>query len=196
MLGIKQLASFHAALLAGAPWDELLRNERVTRAQWLAAERACLDALAAESAAGGFELRDLYLRAFYGVAPAAPSGPTLPFEPSTRVPSTPLRSTEIAPQVAPAPRPAAPASPDASPTPEIPALALQQYVSLQVELDLHPQRRAETLTRYHISEAQLAELEAAYVARIAADPQLRAEWDAAYASSLVLLVASSSDRTP
>ncbi len=370
MLGIEQMASLHASILGGAPWEEILRRERVTRAQWLAAERACLDALEAESRTGGIELRDRYLRAFHGeptpsvaapieaLAPSVPaplqrpsfelaarapevaspsavvaritSGPAaapawmppsmrgfadvegtqiapegaaleaaLPFEPDARASTPPpsqavpplpspspnrgpapsraapmipagmrgfadVEGTQIAPEGAvieaalpfePDARASAPPSSQAVPArptgPVIPAgmrgfadvegtqlapsapsgpslpfaaaaavassmasppvassaasppraparpatlasaaapMPLQQYASLRVELDLHPQRAAETLRRYHVADAQLAALDALWSARIASDPQLRAAWDAAYASYRAWLV--------
>ena len=411
MLGLERMASLHAAILAGKPWEELLRRERVTRAQWLAAERACLDALAAESAAGGSELRDRYLRALHGEpapagapaldapAPGAParvevpsfelaarateraappveppipphagapaeapawmpkgmrafadldgtqlapqdssSGAALPFHSDANPAAAPapasvvpramrafadVDGTQIAPrdsspgaalpfhsdagpaaapasasvvpramrafadvdgtQLAPqdsspgaalpfhpgagpgaAPAPGAPSTPKAGPAPAsviprgmrafadvdgtqiapegsaaepalpfetgagatekpaapppgaatspvappsaataprssatapekpsaAPALSFQQYVSLRVEIDLVPSRRAETLRRYYITEPQLGALDALWSGRIAADPKLRASWDAAYASYRAWLVSS------
>ncbi|APR77727.1 Putative secretion system X protein GspD-like protein [Minicystis rosea] len=110
MMDLESLARFHAALTAGATWDDLFRRERVTRAQWLSAERAWLEALSAEAAAGRFDLADRYLRALAGMgvealppAPPAPEikpAPTAPsivpaLPPMPAIPAAMLRFTDV-----------------------------------------------------------------------------------------------------
>lgn len=75
---------------------------------------------------------------------------------------------------APAPKPAA-AEPEAEARP--PALELKRYVSLTVELSADPARRAETLSRYRLTEAGKTALDKVYKARFAADPAARAEFE-------------------
>jgi hypothetical protein len=80
------------------------------------------------------------------LATDAPKRPALPFEPS---------------------RPAAPAPMNMG---EPPALSLEQYASLCVDLAADPVKRPEILGRYRMSEDQQRRAEAYWQARMAADP--------------------------
>ncbi len=93
------------------------------------------------------------------MASDAPKKPALPFEQN---------------------RPAAPApAPVAASVGEVPALSLEQYASLCVDLAGEPLKRAEILGRYRMSEDQHRRLEASWQARMAADPRVRAALDQA-----------------
>lgn len=70
MVELDRIVRLHASLQKGAAWDELLRQERLTRAEWLAAERTWVEAMMAEAAAGKFEITDRYMQVMFG-APAA-----------------------------------------------------------------------------------------------------------------------------
>ncbi|MFT3765794.1 MAG: hypothetical protein QM820_09785 [Minicystis sp.] len=148
------------------------------------------------------------MRAFADVggtqaAPSAPSGPALPFaseapasRPAPAPPAAPAPAALVPPAApaptAPAPAPAAPAPspaalpprpaapPRAAPTLATPALSLEQFASLCVELELDPGRRHEILQRYRLTEEQHRGLDAFFRARVTTDAATRASWDAAY----------------
>jgi hypothetical protein len=133
MIDLERLARIHVELTAGASWGDLLRRERMTRAQWTAAERAWLDALSADASAGRFELADRYLRALAGapsveaspvpmpIAPAAPSPPivSMPAIPAAMLRFTDVQATQDA-SAAPPPAPALPFGPGTPPPPSQP----------------------------------------------------------------------------
>lgn len=63
-----------------------------------------------------------------------------------------------------------------------PKLAVPQYASLEVDLAMDPARRAATLQRYGLSEADKAELDRAYRALFSSDRGARAAFDQATAT--------------
>jgi hypothetical protein len=71
-----------------------------------------------------------------------------------------------------------------------PPLTLEQHASLAVELGLAPDKTAETLARYHLTNETRAQLDAHYGAKIAASPETRAAWDRACQSYTTWLAAS------
>ena len=85
----------------------------------------------------------------------APSGPVLPFAP----PPPPQASART-----------------------IPALTLEQYASLCVELDAVQCNRPEILRKYRISEEQARKLQAHWRAKLAVEPILKAQWQQACAA--------------
>ena len=94
------------------------------------------------------------------VASTTPKGPALPFEPS--------RGAEPAPGSANMGEP--------------PALSLEQYASLVVDLAAEPAKRPEILGRYLMSEDQQRRVEASWQSRMAADSRVRAALDQACAT--------------
>lgn len=100
------------------------------------------------------------------VASTAPKGPALPFEPSRGV--------------APAPLPANMG--------DLPALSLEQYASLCVDLAADPAKRPEILGRYRMSEDQQRRVDASWQSRMAADSRVRAALDQACATYRAWLV--------
>jgi hypothetical protein len=97
-----------------------------------------------------------------------PIGPALPFASkggTVQLPAMPM-----------------PATPPPASSPSAPQLTLPQYASLVVDLSLQPDRRAETLLRYRLTEADAAALDAAHQQRFAADPHTRAAFDQATAT--------------
>jgi len=130
----------------------------------------------------------------------APAEPALPFEPSK---SPQLAFENALAQAArlqgPAPRPTkdpglagtmGPGSSLAMPKPELPfaapsapippqapALSIERYASLCVELSATPANRGETLRRYQLNEPQRTTLDAHWKARITREPGMRATWE-------------------
>ena len=104
------------------------------------------------------------------MGPEAPAGPSLPFKggPPERPPT--LNAPSPAPQTPPAVRPA-----------DLPELSIEQYASLNAELELHPQRTGEILSRYGMSEAQRARFDAFWRSRLAS-PDARRAYEQAHAT--------------
>lgn len=90
------------------------------------------------------------------MAPAAPAGPSLPFK---GVP--PERPAVLSPAV-----PVRPA--------DLPELSIEQYASLNAELELSPQRTGEILARYRMNESQRARFDAFWQLRLASPDARRA----------------------
>jgi hypothetical protein len=80
------------------------------------------------------------------------------------------------------PKPAGPPAPPRPAAPPGPSLTLEQYASLCVEMALDPGRSGETLHRYGLTGEQASDVDAQWKARVAADPNVRAAFDLAYAS--------------
>ncbi len=97
-------------------------------------------------------------------APDAPAGPSLPFKGAP---------PERPPSFNPAPPPVRPA--------DLPELSIEQYASLNAELELNPQRAGEILARYRMSEAQRARFDAFWQSRLAS-PDVRRAYEQAHAT--------------
>lgn len=85
----------------------------------------------------------------------APSGPALPF---------------------------APPAPPKGPVPTIPALTLEQYASLCVELDAVQCDRPDILRKYRLNDEQARKLQAHWRAKFVVEPKLKAQWQQACAA--------------
>jgi hypothetical protein len=97
-----------------------------------------------------------------GVNPL-PAGPALPFAGAKGPP--------------PAPPPPAPPPPIVGKPPsDLPSLSVEQYASLCVELELEPERTAETLQRYRLTPEQRVSLDASWRERLAQASGLYAAW--------------------
>jgi hypothetical protein len=110
----------------------------------------------------------------------------LPFAPKT----VEEHGTQALPAIragSPAPPVGGRAAPSGDVAPPSPAFTLEQYASLAVDLSRDPARRAETLARYRISEAQRAALDAAWAARFSRDPGARPAFDRACSIYLAML---------
>jgi hypothetical protein len=81
---------------------------------------------------------------------------------------------------APANRVSAP--PAYRPTVAAPALTLEQYASLCVEIAAAPARMAEISMRYGLTDEQRGRADAYWRARMAAEPEVAAAWNRAYAT--------------
>lgn len=123
-------------------------------------------------------------------APVGPSAPALPFEATPPSVSSPPQAP-LPPPLPPG-RPPTRAPGSALPTRMIPALSLEQYASLCVDLEADPGRRSETLRRYQIAEEHHASLEAHWQARMTAEPTLAAAFQSARAAYRAWLAQSSS----
>lgn len=94
-----------------------------------------------------------------------------------------LASTQTQREAASGPRSEVPARAPSGPASAAAAsrFTLEQYASLIVDLSRDPARRAETLTRYGLTEAQRAALDDVWRARFAAEPAVRPAFDRACA---------------
>jgi hypothetical protein len=75
--------------------------------------------------------------------------------------------------------PFAPPAPPQGPAPTIPALTLEQYASLCVELDAEQCNRLEILRKYRLSEEQTRKLQVHWRAKFVVEPKLKAQWQQA-----------------
>ncbi|MEO5730744.1 MAG: hypothetical protein ABI134_26600 [Byssovorax sp.] len=104
------------------------------------------------------------------MAPEAPAGPSLPF--TGGLPDRPPAFNAPSPalHVPPAVRPA-----------DLPELSIEQYASLNAELELRPQQTREILSRYGMNEAQRARFDAYWQSRLAS-PDARRAYEQAHAT--------------
>jgi hypothetical protein len=98
------------------------------------------------------------------MAPEAPAGPTLPFKGAP--PERPPSWNPAPPLVRPA---------------DLPELSIEQYASLNAELEMSPQRAGEILSRYRMNEAQRARFDAYWQSRLAS-PDARRAYEQAHAT--------------
>ena len=104
------------------------------------------------------------------MAPEAPAGPSLPF--TGGAPGKPPTFN--------APPPALHAPPAVRPA-DLPELSIEQYASLNAELEMHPQRTHEILSRYRMNEAQRSRFDAFWQSRLAS-PDARRAYEQAHAT--------------
>lgn len=116
----------------------------------------------------------------------APAGSTMDVAAILASPALPFSSAPAAhpsaPPPAPPPEPPRTARESFHPPAPHPQLTVAQYASLTVDLAMAPARRAETLLRYRLTEADVAALDAAHKARFLTDPAARAQFDQATAT--------------
>lgn len=98
------------------------------------------------------------------MGPQAPAGPSLPFKGG--LPERP-------PAINTAPPPVRPA--------DLPELSIEQYASLNAELEFNPQRTGEILARYRMNEGQRARFDAFWQSRLAS-PDARRAYEQAHAT--------------
>lgn len=68
-------------------------------------------------------------------------------------------------------------SPPGTSSPRVPELTLEQRASLDVDLKAQPERKPQILQRYGLTPEQYERVSAAWEARLAQDPKLRADWN-------------------
>ncbi len=111
--------------------------------------------------------------------PLPPPPPPSPGPKPSRSRPPPLPpKARAAPRPVPVPEP--PPPPSAPPSVAPPPMSLERHASLCLEMALDPAHSAEALARYQVSPADKARADEFYRARIAADPELRAQWNHAY----------------
>jgi len=148
------------------------------------AEKAMENAVAHAEATQGPEIAARGLDgATADISGAVPKGHAVPFSgvPATAPPI--LNETSELPAAA-RNRPVIPfrdgvTAEDRKPIDDVPAISLEQYASLCVELQLHPERKQEVLHRYRLIDEQWGKLNAAWTRRLSSDPELRNNWNQA-----------------
>ena len=148
----------------------------------------------------------------------APTGPALPFEPakSSQI-ALGNALTQAARLQGPAPgpgkgpalagtmgpgssldlrKPELPFSSPSAPIPaHIPAVSMERYASLCVELSATPANAAHTLRRYQLTEPEWSALDAEWKARLAREPGARAAWESACSAYRTWLAEASRRKT-
>jgi hypothetical protein len=111
-------------------------------------------------------------------------GRQAPFD-AKPAPPAPAASNPAPPKAAPPPKPPPlpPRATQASPPPASsqPVMSLERHASLCLEIAVDPARTADALARYQVTAADKARADEHYRARCAADADLHAQWNHAYA---------------